>query len=529
MTDGKDQRGSHRRKTMMARTAAVLALTLPLVLVSAPAWASGCTVHQGDTSTLIRATVLLPDRAERGSQVLIDAAGNIACVGPHCAVQAPQATRIDCTNAILSPGFVNAHEHLSFGNIPPVADTGIRYTHRHDWRKGTNGYASAETFAPATDPDLIAWMELRHLLAGETSMVGGSMAPGLMRNLDFAEGLEGLENPRVTYAVFPLDDAAGILRTGDCNYGPNAATTRQVTAAHAYVMHLAEGIADTARNEFRCASDPAYDTTPATDGNGNAGADGGKSGDSGGGISQDLLYANVTVQHGVGLDKAMLKTLAQRHVDLVWTPRSNLALYGRTLDVPEAMALGIPIALGTDWLFTGSMTLPREADCALTYMHAIGHALTGKQLWTMMTANGAKSLHADNRLGSIAPGMVADLILVEPRDVRDGDPYTAVATAGPGQMLAILRGGQVLSGDANIVSALRANPCDAVEIDGHAKRVCIAHNRAQNSTRTGKGGYAALKEKADATGLWPAFFATTPPLEPVCHTAATMPPSSGLR
>lgn len=496
MKHRKSPRRFRPREAMMTAAAALTA-----ALVAAPAWAAGCTVHRGDASTLIRATVLLPDRAVRGGEVLIDAAGTIACVGSRCTAQAPRATRIDCADAILSPGFVNAHEHLSFGNIPPVADSGIRYTHRHDWRKGTNGYVSAETFAPATDPALIAWMELRHLLAGETSMVGGSMAPGLMRNLDFSEGLEGLEIPRVTYAVFPLDDASGILRTGDCDYGPNAATARQVTAAHAYVMHLAEGIGEPARNEFRCASDTAYDTTPSPGGSGTA---------------QDLLHANVTVQHGVGLDRTMLATLARRHVDLVWTPRSNLALYGRTLDVPEAMAQGIPIALGTDWLFTGSMTLPREADCALTYMHAIGHALTGRQLWTMMTVNGARALGAADRLGRIAPGMAADLILVEPRDARDGDPYTAVATAGPGQMLAILRGGQVLSGEASLVSAWQPAPCDPVEIDGHAKSVCISQDAGP--------GYAALKEKADAAGLWPAFFAKAPPLEPVCRVAATTPP-----
>jgi cytosine/adenosine deaminase-related metal-dependent hydrolase len=487
----------HRRLAALAGTAG-----LALAFVASPALAAGCTVTPGDAALLIQATVLTPERAIRGGEVLIDPQGNIACVGSACRAKSPAATRIECRNAILSPGFINAHEHLAFGNIPPVPDTGIRYTHRHDWRKGRNGYAATENFQPTSDPGLIAWMELRHLLAGETSMLGGNMAPGLMRNLDFFEGLEGLDAPRVTYAIFPLDDAAGIQRTADCDYGPNGATARQVTAAHAYVMHLAEGVGETARNEFRCASDAAYDTTASA---------------AGGGIAQDLLHGNVTVQHGVGLDAAMLATLARRHVNLVWTPRSNLALYGRTLDVREAMTLRIPVALGTDWLFSGSMTLPREADCALTYMHSTAKRLTGRELWTMMTLNGARAVRMEDRVGSIAKGLVADLVLVEPHDARDGDPYATVATATPAQMLAILRGGRVLSGDADLVWALRSDAdCDPVDMGRRRKLVCIAQG--------GAPGYAELKTRADGAGLWPAFFTGLPPIEPSCRTGRTTPP-----
>lgn len=483
------------------RSAAVTS-AIALAWGATPAQASDCTTRPGsDTALLIRATILAPDRVIRTGEVLVGAEGKITCVGNTCAAPA-DATRITCRNAILSPGFINTHEHLSFGNIPPTGDSGKRYTHRHDWRKGLNGYASAETFEPATDPALIAWMELRHLLAGETAMVGGAMAPGLMRNLDFFEGLEGLDTPRATYAVFPLDDAAGLQRGADCDYGPNAATAQQVSAAHAYIMHLGEGVGEAARNEFRCASDPDYDRTPLP---------------SGGGLAQDILHGNVTVQHGVAFDRAMLAELARRHVALVWTPRSNLALYGRTLDVESASQLGIPIALGTDWLFSGSMTLTREADCALTYMSGQGHPLPGKALWTMMTANGAKAARVDHRMGSIAPGLAADLILVEPKESRDGGFYTAVATAGPSQMLAILRGGRILAGEAELLAPMRLGPCDSLDIGGRSKLVCLEEG--------GGLGYAALKARADAAGLWPAFFATVPPIEPPCRTGETTPPN----
>jgi hypothetical protein len=362
-----------------------------------------------------------------------------------------------------------------------------------------NGYTSVEVFQPSTDPELIAWMELRHLLAGETAIVGGKMARGLVRNLDFFEGLEGLDTPRATYDVFPLDDSTGIQRVGDCDYGPAAISAEAASALHAYVIHLAEGVNEAARNEYRCETDRSYDTTPLP---------------TGGGIARDILHGNVTALHGVGLDHAMLVELARRKVAMVWTPRSNLALYGHTLDYADAMNLGITVALGTDWLFTGSMTLVREADCASRYAAAIGHPLSGKTLWTMMTRNGAHAARMDGLLGEIRPGAAADLILVDRSGGRK-DPYETVVTAPPQDMLVIMRGGRILAGDAALVDGLRVAGCEAVAMDGRAKRLCLADDAGQ--------GYAALKAHADGAELWPAFFSGTPPIEPSCVAGSRAP------
>jgi hypothetical protein len=49
---------------------------------------------------------------------------------------------------------------------------------------------------------------------------------------------------------------------------------------------------------------------------------------------------------------------------LIWSPRSNITLYGDTADATAANALGVEIALGTDWMPTGPMNLRRELKCA---------------------------------------------------------------------------------------------------------------------------------------------------------------------
>jgi cytosine/adenosine deaminase-related metal-dependent hydrolase len=471
-----------------------LGLALLLALAGAATAQAACRYQPGPDGLLIRAVVLTGAADPRRGEVLIDATGQIVCVDRRCRPRGARPARIDCPDAVLSPGFVDVHEHLAFSHIAPTPDDGERYGHRHDWRKGLRGHAAKESFTASFDPDDLAWGELRHLLSGTTSIVGGNMAPGLTRNLDIHAGLEGLATPRATYAVFPLDDASGVLRNGDCDYGPQAARTEQVAALHAYIAHVGEGVDAEARNEFACVSDPTFDTVPAA---------------TGGGTAQDLVHENVAIIHGVALTPDQLGRVAARGATLVWSPRSNLSLYGATLDIATAERLGIVVALGTDWLPSGSFSMPREAACAEAFAQAGGVALPARTLWSMMTANGARAAGMPTLIGAIRPGLTADLILVARPDA-DADPYAAVVNAKPQAIMLILRGGKALVGDpALMASAGLSDPaCETADLAGAPKTLCVAGEMGQS--------YAALARTMAERGRWPVAFAEAPPIEPTC-------------
>lgn len=461
---------------------------LAFLCLATGAQAADCTTRTGDARTLIEARVLTPSGILENGKVLIGADGLIACVGASC--DAADATLIQCPDAVLSPGFINGHEHLDFNHIPPSLDDGVRYGHRHDWRKGLRGLPGKETFTLDRDPDLLAWSELRHLLTGTTSMIGTAHAPGLVRNLDVQAGLEGLTIPRATYAIFPLDDAPGTLRSGDCDYGARPANAVTVSALHAYVAHVGEGRDDEARNEFECLTSTTFDVAGA--------------GPEGGGVSHDILYANTAVIHGVGLTPPMLATLAQRQVGMIWSPRSNLYLYGKTADIAAAKAAGVTLALGTDWLPSGSISMPREAACALDYSRDhLGGLITPQDLWRMMTVDAAKVVQADRAIGAIAPGLSADLILVQP---RQEDPYESVVRAAPEDVLLIMRGGRRLAGTPQLMPSDPA--CETALIDGAERRLCL----------DGVKPYAALAQSPPVRKTWPAVFRNgVPPVEPTCE------------
>ncbi len=482
---------------MTYRVAGVFTLALLLLIfgrAEAGAAASApCSVHRGQSAgLLIEAIVLTPSGVEPHGSVRVGGHGRIACVGTACGRHAGDVSIIRCPTDVLSPGLINTHDHIDFAGVAPRPDTGERFEHRHEWRLGLDGHHRLETFTNDRDTRVIAWGELRFLAGGTTSTVGEAMAPGLLRNLDVAAGLEGLPVTPVTYRIFPLDDVRGIMRTSDCDYGAHPATHAQVAATSAFLAHVAEGTDDAARNEFRCESSLTYDVTPQP---------------GGGGTSNDWIMPQATLIHALALTPADLALVAARGAAIVWSPRSNLALYGRTLDVLEAKRLGIPLALGSDWLPSGSMNLNRELACASHYDHTVLHdALTDADLWRMVTSGAARAAHVDTQIGRIAPGLVADLALFEP---HAPNAYAAVVASTPQSVALVVRGGTVLYGDPALVDVVRPS-CDRLTVAGVPKRLCFEPNRLSAE---------ALQTFARARNLYPLAFRGTPRNEPPCEPA----------
>ena len=445
-----------------------------------------CQVRRGDNTLMITGDLLLPDGVMLNGRVLLNSQGVIQCVG--CACAAGNATRIDCPGAPISPGLINAHDHIGWmGDAPYVpADANLRYDHRHAWREGDSALhkPKIKTKGNATVAQKI-WGELRFVLGGATSTNASGVSKGLLRNLDRASGLEGLQIDPVQYETFPLGDSNGVRHSSGCSY-PHIVAEATVTGYHAYTPHVAEGITDAARNELLC-----LDGTNV------------------GGI--DILGPNVAIIHGIGISTADIDKIAAAGAKLIWSPRSNISLYGDTALVTYYAARGVPIALGTDWMPSGSMSLQRELRCASflndTYYDKF---FTARDLWAMVTTNAALALGVADKLGSIAVAHTGDITIYAPwRGKKFEDPYRAVVEARPSDVALVLRGGKPLAGAANLVNALEAG-CDTLDVCGQSKRVCL--KREVNKTLT------QLQQDVGSS-IYGLFYCDTPPHEPSCLPA----------
>jgi large repetitive protein len=449
-----------------------------------------CKVTAGDARRLVVGDILTPWHVYQQGGVLIDDEGMITCVGCGCAAMAAGATTIVCPDAVVSPGLVNAHDHVGWMNGKPwVAaahgiDPALRWEQRHDWRIGKRGNPRIdEDGGSASTADKIIG-ELRFALGGGTAIFGSGDLGGILRDLDSTgNGNNGLMHLGSKYSTFPLGDTNGTQLTKDCgSYKPEAPWSSSLLCE---APHVAEGIDSVARNEFLCLTGKG------------AGA-------------VNLLDKRAALIHGVGLGPNEIATMAKVHMRLIWSPRSNVALYGDTASVTLYKNMGIAIGLGTDWLPSGSMNMLRELRCAASLDDTFyGGAIGEHDLWMMATLGSARALAFDDVLGVLAPKHAGDVAVFRNRPGRK--QYAAVVRAGVEDMALVLRGGKPLAGNRNVVTALEMG-CDQIDVCGVKKAVCVSRDTGQVLTQV----------QGSATGKYPLFFCGDPMDEPSCLPSRTL-------
>lgn len=453
-----------------------------------PALSGTCEVTKvGTAAKVLQGTILAPDQLLHRGEVLIDESGHILCASCDCSKDAAYAgaSIIACANGVISPGLINPHEHITYQNNAPVGHGSERYENRSDWQ-GARGHTRLE-YKSGANQTVQAFGELRFLMGGTTTIAGGGGIPGLARNIDTsANELEGLPAQPADSDVFPLSTPGKNLAKG-CDYSPGGTTTQQVSQLASYLPHISEGIDIEARNEFLCTS----------------------------GASVDLVQGQTAIIHGVALQATDAKIVRNDMAKVVWSPRSNVDLYGNTAQATMLDMVGVNLSLGTDWVPSGSMNTLRELKCAdsLNKNYYDKH-FTDADLWRMATENAALAIGADRAIGFLKPGYLADVAIYDASRSAD---YRAVIDAGVEDVVLVLRGGRAMYGDDALVGHAvfgGGAGCDPLVADvcGRPKRACI-------DVRIGGSNPPNLDAiRAAGEAYYPLFFCrdSTPANEPTC-------------
>jgi len=164
-----------------------------------------------------------------------------------------------------------------------------------------------------------------------------------------------------------------------------------------------------------------------------------------------LNQKNAVIVHGVAMTSEQLDQMAKLGQSLIWSPFSNLLLYGDTLNLAEVRKRKINLALGTDWSISGSKNLFDELRLAKNYLKATGEAsLTDKEWVEAVTFNAAKSLSLQDRFGVVARGFQADLLLVQR---KSADPYSDFVSSDERNVELVSVRGQPLYGNRKLIEA----------------------------------------------------------------------------
>jgi hypothetical protein len=122
----------------------------------------------------------------------------------------------------------------------------------------------------------------------------------------------------------------------------------------------------------------------------------------------------------------------------------------------------------------------RELACADGFNRTyLAGTFSDRELWEMATVNAAAAAGFGAEIGSLEVGKVADVAVFDGRRSAD---YRAVIAAGDDDVHLVLRGGAVLYGDTEIVSALSSGApglpsgvtaCAPIQVCGSSRSVCL--------------------------------------------------------
>jgi 5-methylthioadenosine/S-adenosylhomocysteine deaminase len=354
------------------------------------------------------------------------------------------------TGDTIYPGLIELHNHLSY-NALPLWQVPQRFSNRGQWmrhrdyRRFVSGPASVLGRTGGFLEAVVRYVEAKCLLAGVTTSQGIALAS----NMGIRRYYRGL----VRNVESPDDDAlpAAGTRIADVDAASASAflETLERRPDSSLLLHLAEGVDDAARQHFKALRI---------------------------GTNRWAITPSLAGIHCAGLAGRDYQIFRARGGSMVWSPLSNLLLYGGTADIRRAADERLPIALGSDWSPSGSKNLLGELKVAWLVSEAQGSVFSARDLVAMVTANPARILKWDEAVGSIEEGKRADLVAV---DGRRGDPYEHLISARETTLTLVVIDGVPRCGQPGLMDRfIRGHEVERRSVGGAARVINLTDETA---------------------------------------------------
>jgi cytosine/adenosine deaminase-related metal-dependent hydrolase len=400
--------------------------------------AEGTSRLRPDEPFAIRGCVVTPDEVLENHHVVVAGARVEQVVAA-----APSGMPVVPSDGIVLPGLIDLHGHPEY-NVFAAWEPPRQYANRYAWRRSreydavvrrpwaTLTGAGAGTAQPSLLPTLTRYAEARALIGGCTAIQGASgrypdRHEALVRNVDLR--------------IFGADHARSVIDLSRADAADRARLRARIDAGEVTTVyvHLAEGVDDRSRAEFDDL------------------------------VAAGLLTPATVIIHGTALSAAQWLQVADAGGSLVWSPQSNLRLYAATTDAAAALAVGVRVALGADWLPSGSASLLDELQVARRLLAGQGALVDPARLVRMVTSDAAAVAGLGDRLGRIAAGRPADLVVLER---RAADPWESVLASDRRAVDLVVLGGDIAYGRAEWVAAL-AGPARMEPVLAWGKRMAL--------------------------------------------------------
>ena len=348
------------------------------------------------------------------------------------------ASEVD-TKGTIYPGLFDLHNHFVY-NILPLWVVPERYVNRSQWPRHPEYITGVSrpikrvlaTYSESSKA-IVRYVEAKGLLSGTTTgqgirtqVKGGSaLFRGAMRSV------EATSDPRLPQARTMVPDLSVTGATGPERIEAfRRALEQQKEKGAAFFYHLSEGIDKSARKHFINLQD------------------------------NDLLESSLVGIHSLGLAREDLYQLAEADAGVVWSPFSNMLLYGQTLNLSNLKGSGVRFSIGCDWAPSGSKNLLQELKIASFENHRQGGVFTSKELVQAVTSGAAELAGWEGSLGTIKAGAFADLMVI---DGKTGDVYDHLIAAVEENVRLVIIHGTARYGDRELIEKILPLPTSVLE------------------------------------------------------------------
>ena len=363
---------------------------------------------------LANGLMLLPGHRFATGSVTVDGGRIVAVTEGAGIVRAPDVETVDCTGRLVMPGLVNCHGHTPMTLVRGLGG-GLPLQR---WLEEAIFPVEAR-MKPADVAAGMTWGALEMLAGGTTcvadmydfpddcaeALAATGMKGNLCRvGLAFSEAEEVPPNRLaecVAFAGRKLPGSEGQLRADLCIHSEYLTNERFCSA-------LAEANADLRRPVHVHVSETEKEHRECRERHGATPV----AYLAGTGLLDHGAYA----AHCVWCEDADFALMREKGVTLVHNPTSNMKLGSGFARVPDALAAGVNVALGTDGCASNdNLDMFEEMHLASLVHKGVRRDPTVLAAWDaidMATVGGARALGRDD-IGELAPGKCADICVVD--------------------------------------------------------------------------------------------------------------------
>jgi len=373
-------------------------------------------------------TIILPDWLIRSAQEAPLRTWGVRVVGDHIGDAAPNAELREkypdddvwhAPDQVLAPGFVNAHSHLygilAHGIPLEKAPSGFWPFLEDFWWPLVEDQLTHDLICAATDLQCA-----RMLQSGVTSFYDCTEAPNALPGVLKAQakvvrkrGLRGILSFEATERISSQNGQLGLRENAEfvtsCREQGGLVSGlicfhTTFTCSAAFIqqafemgkdlgvpvhMHCSEGTHEPQYALERFGKRPLfyYDSL---------------------GVAGPNMIASQCVQ----VDAAEIALMAEKGVRMTHMPLSNCEVGGGIAPVPELVAAGVTVGLGSDGYIDNFFEVMRGAFLIHKASHQDPRVMPANSVWYIATEGGAQALGLE-KVGRLEPGWQADLQLID--------------------------------------------------------------------------------------------------------------------